>query len=252
MPFKKSKPNYKKLSKLTFPIGVLIATIIISTNYAKENIITTNLEKQIQTKSTIIVDAGHGGFDGGAVGINDAIEKDINLSIALMLKDMLLLAGFDVVMTREDDISLNDSELTKISDKKTSDIKNRMTLIEEYSNSPVVLVHQNHFTEEKYSGAQMFYGHLNNESEKLAQTLQTTIRCYLQPENTREIKESTSSVYLLHNSSNPIVLVECGFLSNYDEAQLLITTEYQQKMAFSIFAGIVNYYDMVEIVEENI
>ncbi len=243
MSFKKNTLNYKKLRKLTFPIGLLIAFIIISINHVANSVITTSTQNDIITKSTVIIDAGHGGMDGGAIGINDAIEKDINLSIALMLKDMLLINGFNVVMTREEDISLNDEGLTKTSEIKTSDLKNRMKLIEEYSNSPVILIHQNHFTQEKYSGAQMFYGHLNDESELLARYLQTSIRSYLQPENTREIKESTSSVYLLHNSNNPIVLAECGFLSNYQEAELLINTEYQQKMAFSLLAGIVNYLE---------
>lgn len=242
MPFKKSTIEIKKLKKLTFPIGVAIAMVIISINYLNETI-TTNIESDINIKNTIILDAGHGGMDGGAVGINDAIEKDINLSIALTLKDMLLINGFDVVMTREEDISLNDAGLTKISEIKTSDIKNRLKLVEEYPNATVIMIHQNHFTEEKYNGAQMFYGHLNNQSEILAQNLQTSIRSFLQPGNTREIKESTSAVYLLHNSSNPIVLAECGFLSNYKEAELLITEEYQQKMAFALLAGIVNYLE---------
>lgn len=235
--------SLKKLKKFAFPIGVSIGIIIIFINYLTQPIITASLEKDINTKSTIIIDAGHGGLDGGAVGVNDAIEKDINLSIAKNLKDMLLINGFNVVMTREDDISLNDENLTKVSDMKTSDLKNRMKLFEEYPNSPVILIHQNHFTEEKYSGAQMFYGHLNDESEILAHNLQTSICSFLQPENNRQIKESTSSVYLLHNSSNPIVLAECGFLSNYNEAELLVTTEYQQKIAFAIFAGIVNYLE---------
>lgn len=242
MPFKKSKPNYKKLSKLTFPIGVLIACIIICTSYFKNNIITTSIQNDIFTNSTIIIDAGHGGIDGGAVGVNGEIEKDINLSIALMLNDMLKIHGFNVVMTRVDDVSLNDEGITKTAEIKTSDIKNRMKIIEEYPNSPVILIHQNHFSEEKYSGAQMFYGHLNEDSHNLALNLQGAIRSYLQPNNTREIKESTSSVYLLHNATNPIVLAECGFLSNYNEASLLASDEYQSKMAFALFAGIVNYY----------
>lgn len=243
MHFKKSKPNYKKLSKLTFPIGFLIATIIISSSYVKDNIITTSIQNNFYTSSTIIIDAGHGGIDGGTVGINGEIEKDINLAIALTLRDMLKIQGFNVIMTRVEDISLNDADLTKVTDIKTSDIKNRMKLIEEYPNSPVILVHQNHFTEEKYNGAQMFYGHLNTQSEKLAQNMQASIRSFLQPNNSREIKVSTSSVYLLHNASNPIVLAECGFLSNYEEATLLSDEEYQLKMAFSLFAGIVNYLD---------
>lgn len=243
MSFKKSRPDYKKLSKYTFPIGLLVASIILSTNYIHEKVVTTSAQNDISFKSTIVIDAGHGGIDGGAVGVNGEIEKDINLSIALTLRDMLQVNGFNVVMTRVDDISLNDSDLTKVSEMKTSDLKNRMKLIDEYPDSPVILVHQNHFTEEKYSGAQMFYGHLNSESELLAQNMQVAIRSFLQPDNTREIKQSTSAVYLLHNASNPIVLAECGFLSNYNEASLLSSEEYQQKMAFAILSGIVNYFD---------
>jgi N-acetylmuramoyl-L-alanine amidase len=193
----------------------------------------------------IIVDCGHGGIDSGAVGVHGEMEKDINLQIGLILRDMLAVQGFDVVMTREEDISLHDSQYTKIAQQKTSDIKKRLSIIDENPNSITVSIHQNKFSQGQYHGAQMFYGVNNPQSVILAQKIQDSIVSNLQPENQRQIKEGTNSVYLLMHASNPIVLVECGFLSNEQEAALLSTEEYQQKMAFAIFCGIMDYLKSV-------
>jgi len=196
-------------------------------------------------RPVIVLDAGHGGVDPGAIGTNGALEKDINLSIALCLRDILEANGFTVVMIREEDVSVNDARYKKISQIKTSDLKNRLKTIEDYPDAIAVSIHQNHFSQEKSSGAQMFYGRKNPESEPLAQAIQASFRERLQPDNSRAVKQSTSDVYILHNASIPIVLVECGFLSNREECALLCDEEYQRQAAFAIFCGIAEYREEV-------
>jgi len=189
---------------------------------------------------TVVVDAGHGGIDGGATGIHGEVEKDINLAIAGYLKNYLQMSGMDVVMTRESDLSLHTSD-GSIAQKKAEDIRKRLSIVDQDENSLTVSIHQNKFGESKYHGAQMFYGVNNPQSEVLAQTIQTSIVEKLQPENTRQIKKGTKSVYLLMHAQNPIVLVECGFLSNEEEAKKLSEEEYQKEMAFAIYCGIMEY-----------
>lgn len=199
-------------------------------------------------RPVILLDAGHGGVDPGAIGVNDALEKDINLEIVLRLRDMLTVNGWEVILTRDADLSLHDPQYTKISQIKTSDLKKRLQLIEESDCLLAISVHQNQFSEEKYKGAQMFYGRLNANSKRLAECMQEAFRENLQPENERQIKSSTSDVYIIHNANKPIVLAECGFLSNREECTLLCTPEYQNKVAFTLFCGIQRY--CAELTEE--
>ncbi len=190
----------------------------------------------------VIVDPGHGGEDGGAVGASNSVEKEINLSISLMLRDMLRISGFEVVMTRETDISIHDPSAKTISQKKTSDLRNRLALMKQHPDALILSIHQNKFTQEKYSGAQVFYGtQLPEASKRLAQTIQDNIKTQLQPENYREIKESYDSLYLLCNAPAPIVLVECGFLSNRREEALLCDPDYQKQMAFLVYISVLEY-----------
>ncbi len=192
----------------------------------------------------IIIDAGHGGFDGGASTDDGIPEKGINLNIALYLKEYLNFFGFKVVLTRDSDTSTEDEGLTTIKSRKTSDLHNRMALMEKTKNAIFVSIHQNHFSQSQYSGAQVFYSkNFSDESSALAESIQESIVYFVQPNNTRQIKPCGTSVYLIYNAVKPAVLVECGFLSNYDEAEKLKTEVYQKKMAFSIAIGILNYYE---------
>lgn len=194
------------------------------------------------TKPVVIIDAGHGGFDGGATTNDGYPEKDINLSISLYLRDYLESFGFSTVMTRETDVSLEDEGLTTIKEKKTSDIHNRFDLMKNTDNSIFVSIHQNHYSVEKYSGAQVFYSPKSEEtSSVLAECIQSSIVSNLQPDNKRLIKKCDTSVYLIYNAEKTAVLVECGFLSNIKEAQNLLETDYQKKTAFSIALGIKDY-----------
>lgn len=190
---------------------------------------------------TIVIDAGHGGMDGGAVGVHKELEKDINLSIASTLNEMLKAGGYSTVMVREDDRSVHDPQYTSARQQKISDIKNRLKLAEGTADAIFVSIHQNQFGQSKYYGAQMFYSTNNPEGKILAETLRLQFKTLLQPENERETKPAQKNLYILHHATCPAVLVECGFLSNPAEAELLASEDYQRQVAFTIYTGIMNY-----------
>lgn len=190
----------------------------------------------------VIIDAGHGGEDGGAVSKSGTVEKDINLSISSAAERLFSFFGFETLMTRTDDRLIYSSDCTNIRQKKVSDIHNRMKIIEDNPNSIFLSIHQNHYDSEKYNGTQVFYSKNNAESEALAQSIQDTVKADLQNENERKIKPTGTEIYLLYHAQNPCVMVECGFLSNASEAEKLSNSEYQKQMAFEIFKGTYNYF----------
>ena len=189
----------------------------------------------------IVLDPGHGGEDGGAMSDDKMMEKDINLDIALKLQKLLELSGFQVVMTREADIAINDPDLKTVRERKVSDLHNRLKILEEYPNGVLLSIHQNHFSDGKYYGAQIFYSQNTEESKILAENIQKEIVTLIQPENKREIKPASDSIYLLWNAQVPAVIVECGFLSNDAEAKKLGDSTYQNQMAFAIYQGFLDY-----------
>lgn len=190
----------------------------------------------------VIIDAGHGGFDGGAVSNDGTVEKDINLAISLYLQEYLSVFNIKTVMIRETDCSVEDDGLNTIRQKKSSDLHNRMKVMEETDNAIYISIHQNKYPDSKYSGTQVFYSpKTKDESQILAQSIQDCIVNTLQKDNKRQIKECGTSVFLMYNAVKPAVLVECGFLSNYEETNNLKTPEYQKKIAFCIAMGIQNY-----------
>lgn len=229
--------------KLIWILLIIIILLLVLSFLPYQKIRDTMLDsREYNLKSnTVIIDPGHGGVDPGTIGVNGSNEKDINLDIALVLKDILIANGYDVIMTRETDIALHDEKYKKVSRIKTSDLKNRLKIVNENKDAITIMIHQNSFTKEKYHGAQMFYGRNCAESKLLAEALRKSFKEQLQPDNERTIKRSTKDVYVLHNAKTPIVLAECGFLSNYSEAELLSDEEYQQKVAFTIFCGIEEY-----------
>jgi len=216
-----------------------VVCIIAGIGFTKEKITPTS--NDIQFKNTIIIDAGHGGFDGGAVAGDGTVEKDINLSISLTLQKILTFYGFEVIMTRTEDTSTESTE-GSIASKKKSDLKNRLSLMQENPDAIYVSVHLNKFTTSAANGTQVFYSPNFDMSRDLGQFIQQSVVKLLQPENNRVIKQGTSSTYLLHKAYVPAVIVECGFLSNKTELELLKNEEYQKKMAFCIFCGINNYF----------
>ena len=186
---------------------------------------------------TVVVDAGHGGNDPGKVGVNDALEKDINLKIALYLREYLTQEGIRVVMTRTTDTGLYSEDSTN---KKSEDMKNRIEMIEENNGDLLVSIHQNSYTQEKYCGAQVFYYTGSQEGGRLAALVQESLISGADPENHRQAKEN-SDYYLLKKSSVPAIICECGFLSNYEECEKLTTDDYQKTIARCIADGILAY-----------
>ena len=157
----------------------------------------------------------------GAIGVDGQIEKEINLSIALKLDTMLRAYGFQTIMTRDSDVSIHSPDAKTVRQQKTSDLKNRLKLLEDTSSGILISIHQNKYSQSSAHGTQVFYGKNCLESKELAEMLQKTITGYLQPENTREIKQATKDIYILYQATKPAVMVECGFLSNAAEADKL-------------------------------
>lgn len=191
----------------------------------------------VSKKACVVIDAGHGGEDPGKVGINEALEKDINLQIAQSLRTFLQANDIEVVMTREKDAGLHDADASQ---KKVQDMRRRVAKIEETEPDLVVSIHQNSYHREDISGAQVFYFEGSGQSTLLAGLIQDSMRLRLDPSNDRQVK-SNDSYYLLKNTSGPIVIVECGFLSNAKEAQLLAQGEYQERIAWAIHMGILQF-----------
>lgn len=191
---------------------------------------------------TVIIDPGHGGSDGGAVGVAGNNEKDINLSISLKLRSFFLAAGYQVIMTRQDDRSIHDPNRDTLREQKVSDIHNRFKFTQKYPKALFLSIHQNLYTEAQYSGAQVFYSKNNPDSKVLAQCLQADIHTLLQPQNDRVIKPAGNNLYILYHARSPAILVECGFVSNPAENKKLQDDAYQNQMAFSIFYGTTHFY----------
>ena len=229
------------LKRAIVPLFLCLMTCAVSCYFYATDERTLAVMGGADKRQTVIIDAGHGGFDGGAVAGDGTVEKDINLNIALTLAKFLKQNGFRVIMTRESDVSTEDTESPQIASKKKNDLKNRLKLMSDYPDSVFVSIHLNKFTTSSAVGSQVFYSK-SEESALLADKIQKVIVTLIQPENTRVNKQATSSTYLLYNATVPAVLVECGFLSNASELALLKQSDYQKKMAFSIYLGILEYF----------
>ena len=191
----------------------------------------------IETLQTIILDAGHGGEDGGATGVNGALEKNLNLSLTKTLAALLRYAGYHVVETRTEDMLLYSPDAQK-GHKKQSDLENRLAITEQYPNSVLISIHMNTFPNATCRGTQVWYSETDPDSFTLASAVQERVHTLLQPQNNRKIKAATSSIYLLRHATTPAILIECGFLSTPDECEALCNAEYQKQLALSIFSAI--------------
>lgn len=187
----------------------------------------------------ILIDPGHGGMDGGAIAGDGTMEKHINLAIGKDLYDLFVLWGYPVRYTRMTDVSIHDADAVGTRGIKVSDMRNRLKMYEE--SDVIISVHQNHFSSEKYDGTQVFYSANDERSMQLANTVRESVIARVQPDNKREVKRATDGIYLLHHTTRPSILVECGFLSNARECEKLKTAEYQQQMAFAVFSGYWEY-----------
>lgn len=231
----------RKNATTIFVLCLLCITTVMLTVFRINETKTVMLGSSIRPK--IIIDAGHGGMDGGAVGYDEIVEKNINLSIAMKLKDLLVLSGFDVVMVREQDEAIFDKGVEGVKNQKTSDMYNRLKIIKDNPDAIFVSIHQNKFPESKYSGAQMFYSPNSPHSETLAQIMQTRFKTMLQPENNREIKRADSDLFLLYQATIPAMIIECGFLSNPEEALKLSSDQYQNDMTYTILTGLLEFIE---------
>lgn len=223
----------KKKIELLMAIVLILAAVLMSTQSA----VFTGSGKAEKKSWTIVVDAGHGGADPGKIGVNKAKEKDINLSIAKKLQKLLEKKGIKVIMVRETDKGLYEEGSNG---KKVQDMKNRCALIDESAPVCTVSIHQNSYHEESVKGAQVFYYQHSEEGKELAECLQKHMIEGLDKTNKRKAK-ANDSYYLLRKTSTPTVIVECGFLSNWEEAEMLVTEKYQKKVAKAVCNGIEEY-----------
>lgn len=196
------------------------------------------LSEQTQLRQTVIIDAGHGGVDGGAVSCTGVYESHINLQIALKLNDLMHLLGVDTVMIRTTDCSVHTQGET-IAAKKVSDIKERVRIANTTPKALYLSIHQNHYSDSRYWGAQVFYNDLP-ESKALAQCLQNNLRSHISADNKRKPKRS-NGVYLMEHISCPGLLIECGFLSNPQEEDMLRSDDYQRRLCSVIAVTAAEY-----------
>lgn len=220
---------YRKV-ELIILVLILIGLAVLSRNlqqYVSSNQVT-------QQEDVVVIDAGHGGFDPGKIGVNQAKEKDINLIIAKKVKEKIEKRNIKVVMTRDKDTTLaEDNDVNK----KVQDMKARVQTINKTAPALVVSIHQNSYSDEKVHGAQVFYYSHSEKGKRAAEIMQKAL-LEIDPENTREAKEN-DTYYLLKRTEVPTIIVECGFLSNYEEAEKLIDENYQEQIADAIVEGII-------------
>ena len=238
---------------LTFLITVLLLSVLFTIGRGEaERVSSTSASVTVddraggygpgkEEKTKVVLDAGHGGADPGKIGINGALEKDVNLQITLLVKRYLEAQDVEVILTRESEEGLYDADA---SNKKVQDMKRRIEKIEEAAPAIAVSIHQNSYPEEYVKGAQVFYYTNSVEGQKLAQLVQDSLVQRVEPDNRRQIKPN-DSYYMLKKASVPIVIVECGFLSNSDEAEKLCDPEYQERVAWAIHMGILQYLNHV-------
>ncbi|MCM1568051.1 MAG: N-acetylmuramoyl-L-alanine amidase [Roseburia sp.] len=233
----------QKILSLVMSVFFLGAMMLLSreaADYAKE--VSGSRVVVGRDSPCVVLDPGHGGFDPGKIGINGALEKDVNLQIALLVKQYLEENDIRVVLTREEDAGLYDADA---SNKKVQDMKRRIELIDETAPDITVSIHQNSYPEEYVNGAQVFYYNGSKEGQQLAALVQEQLVEKVAPENKRQIKPN-DSYYMLKKTGVPIVIVECGFLSNSAEAEKLCSPQYQERVAWAIHMGILQYLEQAE------
>ncbi len=216
----------------------LVASMFTSMGYKDYH---ASVNNEQLNNFTVIIDPGHGGKDPGA-SENGIIEKDFNLELSLLLAENLRDCGYSVVLTREEDVLLYDESVS--GSKKKQDLKNRVDIANKYENSCFISIHVNKFPAEYCKGLQTFYSANNDNSRIFAEKVQSNVKL-LQIDNDRRIKDGTKTIYVLENLKMPAILVECGFLSNAEEANLLSNAEYKAQLAFSIYCGISTYLECI-------
>ena len=220
--------------------GLIIAIVVAVTYLGSE--VTTAVAAMIplERDQTIVIDPGHGGEDGGATSVTGILESKYNLEIALRLDDLLHLLGYQTALIRKADVSVYTHGAT-IAQKKVSDLKERVRIVNETENAVLVSIHQNTFSDSKYSGAQVFYG-AEGESQSLAESIQTLFVGSINPGSNRKAK-AAKGIYLMEHIDCTGVLVECGFLSNSEEEAKLRDSVYQKRLCCVIGSAVSNFLD---------
>ena len=231
--------RYFKNNALVYVLILVLAWAVSSIASESVTLVSTAFETPSEPPVTLVIDPGHGGEDGGAVSCTGVTESGLNLAIGTRLQDLLLFLGYRTKMTRDTDVSLHDPGAETVSEKKVSDLRNRVQTVRNTENPVLVSIHQNMFSEEKYSGAQVFYAPTPGSIE-LARTVQGRLRSSLDPGNHREVKESLT-VYLMKKITCPGILIECGFLSNRAEEEKLRNSGYQKQLACVIACALTEY-----------
>ena len=229
------------ITKKSLILGIsIICTCLILVSFFSSN-------QRIETTSSmvksniIVIDAGHGLPDGGATA-NGIIESELNLQIAERLENMLIDLGYEVIMTREDENSIADEDKqSSISQTKKSDLENRVNIINESGADFCVSIHLNKYESSKYWGWQTFFSEGSAQGKRLAELIQTSIGDFVEKENKRQALK-ISNIKIVDKTNIPVVIVECGFISNYEEARLLKDDLYQEKLVNGICDGIEKYY----------
>lgn len=232
-----------KQKKYIYSIAILLLLAVfmaLMLNSASKIKLLTST-KPVTQMPKILIDPGHGGQDGGAV-CNGVLEKDINLSISGDTYDMIRLLGFETEMTRKDDNFVSDRG-KNVKDRKLNDMKARLEMYNGDENNVIISIHQNKFSDSKAKGSQIFYSPNTDNSKLLAQSVKCSINSLLHTGNDRECKAAGKDIYLLKNTKQPAVIVECGFISNFEECQKLKNEDYQKQMSFAITTGLLDYYN---------
>ena len=223
----------KRFTFLTAGLAVLAAVLFLELRWYTGREVPADSWATLQERSALILDAGHGGEDGGAVSLTGISESQINLAIVQKLDGLLGLYGEAPVLLRSEDVSLHDQSAVTIREKKVSDLKNRVAAIQAVQGGTLLSIHQNSYPEERYRGAQTFYAPTEG-SKPLAEYIQQSLCQQLQPDNGRQVKQIPDTVYLMNHISCRAVLVECGFLTNREEEALLRDAGYQKKLAIAL------------------
>ena len=221
---------------------IFICYCYIGSRLIESSEISKTASVEIKEKKVLVIDPGHGGDDGGAIGTNGVLEKDLNLAISNDLCEIFRFAGYEVIPTRTEDIMLYDKNSNYAGKKKILDLAARLTVGENALPDLFVGIHMNSFPQEKYSGLTVYYSDAMEESRLAASALREDVIALLQPENHRELK-SGGNIYLLERASFPAILIECGFLSNREECELLSTDGYRQKLSFVIFSSLSSFLE---------
>lgn len=233
--------NKKRITLILSGIFLSIFVFILTTGKAEEQKQYISTVSLPASGKTVVIDAGHGVPDEGAQSSNGTTEAETNLKIALKLQNLLEQSGCTVILTRSDENAIYDIDSKTLKQKKVSDIKNRVKIGNESSADIFVSIHLNKIPQSQYDGWQTFYKEGSEEGAKLAKTIQENLNKTIQKENNR-VAKTIDKIYIIKHVEVPTTIVECGFLSNPDEEKLLLEDEYQNKLAWGIYNGIVDYF----------